>query len=448
MKRKILITVFATGVLATSSHIPTTATEMDVRTSTVQRLHFANIKDALPFTSHKPLNNDDYGVTTENMLIDQRTKEVQEIKLTNGDFNSIIDRAPMQRYSDRVIMSGMGKTVELVQEDNENIKVNEYDFNVLFYDEIQKKYVTYESQSLSEGQTRPTFEGFHILNDMMDKVDFIPAPAEMNNEFEGHGYVEVYNLDTIVYVGDGNGKQFQVKKYDLTTREWQDLAELLPQEVYDGYSGHATMSYSTAHPDWVAFNVDTLVSDEYVRASKERIDAEIDKRELKELGRAEYEHLSDEEVERLIADKKLRRMEFEAEEKAVEEQAIAGQHVKKINQVYFVNTKTGEVKEETMPVDLNMPVLNSPGMNVSVVYDSKNVTVIEMDPMGIKVSATLSADELFPFEAESDFRRINKVLSYEDDTLVLSTPNGIVRYNVATKQSEYLYELSSDTNER
>jgi hypothetical protein len=454
MKRKVLITAFATGVLATSSQLPTSAIEVEGPVSSTQRLHFTNVKDAFPFTVYTPLDDGNYGVNTQNLLINQQTREVQEITLTNGDFNELSSHLPLQRYKDRVIMSGTGKTIELVQEDDENIKVNEYDFNVLFYDENEKKYVTYETPTFDDLQAPEEapiilpFGDFHVLNDQLEEVDFIPAPEEMKDGFEGYGQIEVYNLDTIIYIGDSNGKQFQVKKYDLATKSWQTFAELLPQESYEGYRGHAEMSYVDSHPDWVAFKVDTLISDEYIKTSNERIKVRLDERELVERNRPETGNLSDEEIEKLKAEKDAFWDKFEAEIQAYDAEALANNQLKKIDKVYFVNTKTGEVKEDTLPVEVDMILLSSPNMNAVVTYNRDGVTVIDMDPAGIKVLATLSADDLFPSRVESDFKRVNKVLAYDVEQLILSTPNGLLKYNMVTQESEYLYELPTTLEER
>jgi hypothetical protein len=332
-------------------------------------LKIQDMRDVVTFSSMYA--DRDNNVIIKNLLIDKNSKLEEEVELTGGTFFDILPMQDLmsvsQYYSSRLIMGGLnggGRSIEVVKDEHGGLSVIEHPFNIVFYDEIAKKYIT---QTIPEDGA----QGFNILDEKLNKVDFIPLPV-LGEEINS-GFVQPYNLDTILYVGDADGKKYQVKQYDMKEKQWKDIAQLLEQEVYDGYFGYAHMSYNDKYPDWASFTIGTLAAPD--KAAKE------------------------------------------------------------INTLYFVNLKTGEIKTEALPLFAVTPIVTMPGMPVSVMKTKDRVAIIDMNPDGVKVLDELYVEELIPFGEQ----HINSVLQYNTDDILIRNPNGILKYDFKTKQSEYVY---------
>jgi len=219
-----------------------------------------------------------------------------------------------------------------------------------------------------------------------------------------------------------DGEKFQVKKYDLVTGQWQDLTQLLQREVYEGYLGHVGMSYTTTYPDWVAFHIDRLYADDYGRAEREYELAEEAARGLK---------YSEREIENVA----------EHKQQAFEMTAIDEGRLKKINQVYFVNVRTGQVREQMMPVQFERSIFNTPGSSVAIGKTRDNIYLLDFNPHGITILETLPIGDMFPDDTVRALRKINNVIAYNGEDLLFETTRGIVKYTLATQQSEYVVDL-------
>jgi len=365
MKQKLFI-VFLMAILL--------ATGCQMKEQKAELLDWANVQDILTFTE-RTVDKNSGDVITQNLLIDKSTGNVIEVKV-GTDFTDIFppgDRlSAAQYYNDRMIMgslNGGGHSIEFVKDADGKLKVNEYDFNILFYDETQKKYVT---------QTTPDDgrQGFKILNETMQQEDFIPLPITEAEAEAAPMMIDVYNLDTILYVGDVNGKRFQVQKYDMATKQWTDVAQLLSKEIYDGYEGFAYMSYNEKYPDWATFTINSL----YTRALEQR----------------------------------------------------------KIDTLYFVNLKTGEMKQSPIPLLSESPIVTMPVLPVSFMQSKDRVVVLDMDPAGAKVLEELYVENLIPYGEQ----HINGVMKYDDNGLILSSPDGLIHYSFKDKKSEYVYTFT------
>jgi hypothetical protein len=335
-------------------------------------LKILDMRDVVTFSMMRTEGNNN--VITKNLLIDKNSKQEQEIQLTGGTFWDILPMQDFmsvsQYYSSRLIMgalNGGGRSIELVKDADGNINVTEHHFNIVFYDEKETKYVT---------QSREGEEGFNILDEKLTKIDFIPLPVsedEINS-----GFIYPYNLETIFYVGDVNGKKFQLQKYDMETKQWQDVVQLLSKEEYNGYGGYASMSYSEQYPDWASFTINSLWA---------------------------QDHKSE---------------------------------PKGVNTLYFVNLKTGEIKTEPIPLFSEEPVVTMPGLNVSFMQSKDRIVLLDMNPAGAKVLEELYVENLVPFGEQ----HINNIVQYTGDDMIFATPDGLIKYDFTTKQSEYVYDMS------
>jgi len=151
-------------------------------------LNFTKISDAVPFTL-RSFDIHTNELITENFLIDKHSKTRTDIKLADLSFSQFGSK--IRYYDDRLIMSEHGgKSVELVKESTGDLKVNQYNFEIVSYDAKQKKYVTRPS-------VRGTKKGLYILDEKMSQERLIPLPVA-EEEFMNGGSLEAYNLDTIV----------------------------------------------------------------------------------------------------------------------------------------------------------------------------------------------------------------------------------------------------------
>jgi len=358
--RKRIFVVFLFLILIASSCTQAQQTE---------GLKIQDMRDVVTFSMMRAEGNNN--VITKNLLIDKNSKQEQEIQLTGGTFWDILPMQDLmsvsQYYSSRLIMgalNGGGRSIELIKDNNGMITATEHPFNIVLYDGFEKKYIT---------QTRPEdgAQGFNILDEKLNKLDFIPLPVP--EEKINSGFVQPYSLDTILYVGDVNGKKFQVQRYDTVKKVWQDVAALLEPEVYDGYFGYAYMSYNDKYPDWASFIIGLLAAPDKPK--------------------------------------------------------------KEINALYFVNLQTGEIKKEQLPLFDVTPIASMPGMPVSVIQTKDRVAILDMNPDGVQVLKELYVEDLVPFGEQ----HINSVLQYNTDDILIRNPNGILKYDFKTKQSEYVY---------
>jgi len=343
-----------------------------------QSVKFENTSDILTFSLQYG-DEKNQKVITENLLINKKNRAIQEIQLDNAIFLDIF-RDPTnvmstsQYYTNRVIIGGMnggGHSIELIKDDSGSIRINEHKFNIIFYDEVEKKYIT---QTTSDDE----MAGFNILNEALEKVDFIPYPG-MASEFRTAA-IYPYNLDTIIYAGHVDGKKFQVQKYDMKLKAWKNVAQLLQEEIYNGYDGYLYMSHNEKYPDWVSLTINSLWS--------------IDKESK----------------------------------------------TKNINVLYFVNLKTGEVKETSIPLFSKTPIVSMPGVDVSMMQTKDRVVILDMNPEGIKVLREINVEDIVPYGEQ----HINSVLQYGGDDIVINAPNGILKYDFNTKKGEYIYDNGAD----
>lgn len=332
-----------------------------------KNLNFQKVQDIAIFTNSyvSKTTND---VVSENLLIDIQNKNVETIDTNNINFIDIFPSGERmsisQYYKDRLIigdLNGGGKSVEIIQKNGQQIEIQTHDFNILFYDDAQQKYITQDK------------EGFNILNNELEKIDFIPLPVSIDKINMGSIYP--YNLDTFLYVGDFNGEKFQVLKYDVNQQTWVNIAQLLEPDVYEGYMGYAYMSYNERYPDWASFTMGALFSQDKPK--------------------------------------------------------------KDINALFFVNLKTGEVKKSDFPLSLynDRAILSMPYMKNSVIQTKDRVVILDMNPEGVQVMNELYVENLAP---ASD-QHINSVVQLNDDYMVISTPEGLIKYSFVTQEADYIY---------
>jgi hypothetical protein len=393
------------------------ASGFQVQKQEAHHLNFININEVVPFTL-QGFDVNDNELKTENFLIDKYSKARTDVKLAEVNFSSIhASPGGMQYYNDRLIMNSHdGKSIELIKESTGDLKVNQYNFEIVLYDEAQKKYMTRPTVS-------GTKKGLYILDEKMSQERFIPLPA-VERAFMPGGSLQAYSLDTIIYVGDADEEKFKVKKYDMTTGQWDDLAALLPPHVYEGYEGNVNMSYSVSHPDWLAVHIDKLYNKDYMKQER-----------MYDLVAAEAQGLKYSEHDEKVSSA------FEREAQARAVAAVAEGSLKQIEQVYFVNIHTGEIRVQGMPIQLDRPIFHQTSTGVGIGQSKDNIFLLDMNPFGIRVLEELPIAQMFPPETASMWRKINHVIAYDGTDLLFNTTGGIVMYNNATKQSEYVVDL-------
>jgi len=292
--------------------------------------------------------------------------------------------------------------VTFIDDGTGRVHVKEHNFEIVYYDEQTHQYIVRPAST-------DTINAFYILNERMEKEAEIVKPT--GGETTKYA-TQAYNLDTIIYFGDMNDKKFQVQKYDMQTKQWKDLAELLPQEVYEGYEGYAQPSFNTAYPDWVAFTIDMLWTPH-----------------------DEADVQTEEEADRIFA---LSNEAFEREKEKKTNEGLADGRLKRINTVYFVNLKTGEIKQDTTPVIFEGGLSRIPEMDTSIVLNENKLVMVRMNPNGIEVINEFATADILP----AGEIHINNIVQYTADDITFWTSNGLVTYTFGTGHSEYLYDIS------
>jgi len=364
MMKKIMMTFVAFIVVATGC-APTQKSNGQIQVT--------NINDMVPFVS-MDVDRVTNEVIVRNILVNKEKKDITDVTLTGGSFNDILPPevkiSTAQYYSDRLIIGAMdsgGRSIEFVQEGGA-VAIREHKFNIGYYDENQKKYIT---------QTRPEDEedGYRILNAAMGQEDFIPLPVD-SEDISRTGTIQAFNLETFLYVGDKNGKKFQVEKYDMEAKRWTNVASLLPEDVYNGYEGYADMSYDEQYPDWVALTIHTLYNDTFAP--------------------------------------------------------------KEINKLFFVNLRTSEIRERNIPLFAQEPIRTTSTKGISMIQSKDRIVILDMNPDGVQVIEELAIENIVPFGEQ----HINSVEQYTSADMVINTPDGLIKYTFATRESEYILDYT------
>jgi len=466
MKHKVSMSLLAASMLTGGFQIHAQVNNASHASQSAEARQFLNIEDLkkiVPYMA-EPYRDPRSQAARESFLVNKDTKERIDIVLTKGALRDYVSPwTSPQYYNDRMIMSGTpigehgpekGRSLMLVKDNEGRVEVQEYDFEIVFYDETEHKYVV-----RADDDDRDNI--FYVLNENMEQEMVIGKPAGSEN---ADVLTNVYNLNTIVYTGKIGDKQFQVQKYDIATNTWHNIAELLSQDVYEGYEGIAEMSYNEANPEWATFRIgmlwqpkmigdymkieigdETIMSDiDYgmIMKGEGADEVTIDFDDIKEKVR-EVQSMEEgtEALESGLEDFLMVTMdeEMEAEMQRYFEEQLANGQLKQIDALFFVNLKTGEVRTGDLG-DLSQGTLVSmPGMKTSILYNEDKLAIVEMNPADVRIVKEIPMTALLP--GGRDY--INTIVQHTDEDIIFWTLNGLVKHTFATGQSEYLSEIDN-----